>query len=194
MRVSHKLHALGFHLLQAPINNALLHLELRNAVAQQATDAVGLFVNRDPMPGAIQLLRRRQSRRAGADDSDFLPRAHFWRLRANESFREASIHNALFNLLDGHGRRVDAEHASRFARRGTNASSKFGKIVCRMKLAHRFLPAPVIDEIIPVGNQIVDRAAGMAERDAAIHAARPLRAQFVLGEVLINLEPVVHPF
>src|ERR1700693_1007989 len=33
----------------------------------------------------------------------------------------------------------------------------------------------------------------MAERDAAIHAARALCADFVVGTFLIDLKPVVHP-
>ena len=52
-------------------------LKFGNAVAQQPADAVGLFVDRDRVPGATQLLRRGQPRRTGADDRDFLAGAKF---------------------------------------------------------------------------------------------------------------------
>src|SRR6185312_13119065 len=60
------------------------------------------------------------------------------------------------------------------------------------KHADGFLPASVIHEIIPVGNDVVDWASGVAERDAAIHAARALCAEFFFGEVLVDFEPVVY--
>ena len=53
VRIGHKLHALGRHLLQPAVDDALFHLELRNAIPQQPADAVGLLIHRDPMPGAI---------------------------------------------------------------------------------------------------------------------------------------------
>ena len=54
-------HALGRHLFQAAINEVLFQLELRNAITQQATDAVGLFVDHYGVSGAAQLLGRGQS-------------------------------------------------------------------------------------------------------------------------------------
>ena len=43
VRVGDEAHALGFHLLHAAVDEVLLHLEIRNAVAQQAADAVVLL-------------------------------------------------------------------------------------------------------------------------------------------------------
>ena len=50
----------------------LLHLEIRDAVAQQSADAVGLFENHDGMAGARQLLRRGQPRGPGPHDGHAL--------------------------------------------------------------------------------------------------------------------------
>jgi hypothetical protein len=58
--------ALGLHLLHAAVDVRLLHLEVGNAVAQQAADAVVLLEHRDVVADARQLLRRRQAGRAGA--------------------------------------------------------------------------------------------------------------------------------
>jgi hypothetical protein len=43
MGVGRELHALGPHLFDAPVDQMLLHLEIRNAVAHQAADAVVLL-------------------------------------------------------------------------------------------------------------------------------------------------------
>src|SRR5262249_28069106 len=56
--------------------------------------------------------------------------------------------------------------------------------------AHGLAPAIVIDQIVPVGNDVVDRTAGMTEWHAAIHAAGALFAQPALGHWLVDLEPV----
>ncbi len=63
-----------------------------------------------------------------------------------------------------------------------------------MKHADRVLPAIAKHQVVPVGNDVVQRAAGMAERHAAIHAAGALRADVFVGELVIDLEPVVDAF
>jgi len=45
-----------------------------------------------------------------------------------------------------------------------------------MQVLRGFLPVSAIDQIVPVGDLVVHRAAGVAVRHAAIHAARRLRA------------------
>ena len=58
-----------------------------------------------------------------------------------------------------------------------------GKLLVECSTRMASLPAVAIDQIVPVGNDVVHRAAGVAERHAAIHAARALRADLLLGEV-----------
>ena len=47
-----ELHPFVAHLFHAAVDDVLLHLEIGNAVAQQAADAVGLFEDRDVVAGA----------------------------------------------------------------------------------------------------------------------------------------------
>ena len=47
-----ELGALGFHLRDAAVEVALLHLELGDAVAQEPADAVGAFEHHDVVPRA----------------------------------------------------------------------------------------------------------------------------------------------
>src|SRR5262249_28788209 len=60
---------------------------------------------------------------------------------------------------------------------------------------------PAVHEIVPLGDHVVDRAArshaadefaGVAERDAAVHAARGLVAQPLVLHVMVELLPVAH--
>ena len=108
------------------------------------------------------------------------------------AFFEGAVNNVFFDLLDGDRRLVDSQHAGGFARRRTDASGELGEIIRRVQRADGFFPASVIHEIIPVGNDVVDWASGVAERDATIHASRALGAKFFFGEVLIDFEPVVY--
>ena len=62
--------ALALHLAQPAVEVLLLHLELGDAVAQQAAGLVGALVDRDRVPGAGQLLRGREAGRTGAHDRD----------------------------------------------------------------------------------------------------------------------------
>jgi hypothetical protein len=94
---------------------------------------------------------------------------------------------------------VHAEHARAFARRGADAAGELGKIIRLVQAVERFAPEAAINQIVPFGNQIVDRAAaghaadelaGVAERNAAIHAARALFLQVGFGQVEVKFLPV----
>ena len=61
-----ELGALGPHLVEAPVEVALLHLELGDAVAQQPADAVGPLEDDDVVAGPGQLLGGGQARRAAS--------------------------------------------------------------------------------------------------------------------------------
>ena len=64
-------------------------LKLRDAVAQQAADAVVLLEDRDLVPGAGQLLRGGQARGAGADHGYALAAVNGGRLGLDAAFGES---------------------------------------------------------------------------------------------------------
>ena len=106
-------------------------------------------------------------------------------------------------VLDGDGRLDHAEHAGTFAGSGADAAGEFREIVRLVKALERFLPATAEDEVVPLRDQVVDRAAaghagndvaGVAERSAAIHAARALGAAFLVVAVNLELAPVLEAF
>ena len=65
-------HALGLHLLHAAVDVVLLHLEVRDAVAQQPAGLGLALEHMHLVAGAGELLGGREAGRARADDRDAL--------------------------------------------------------------------------------------------------------------------------
>jgi stage V sporulation protein SpoVS len=71
----------------------------------------------------------------------------------------------------------DASHGA-----GQMRPVNLGEIVGAVQIARGFLPVAAIDQIIPVGDLVVDRATVVAIGNAAIHAARRLIARRFLAQ------------
>ena len=184
-------HAFGLHHREPAIEEALLHLELGDAVAQQTADAIRLLEDGHRVAGPVQLIGRGQTRRARADDRHLLPRARGRRPRRHPALVPGAIDDRGLDRLDGHRIVVDAEHARPFARRRTQLAGELREVVRRVQPLDRRLPAVAIDEVVPVGNQVAERAALMTERNAAVHAARALRLELARRIRQIDLAPVL---
>src|SRR6516164_6269522 len=123
------------------------------------------------MPGSRQLLRTRKPRRTRAYDRDAFAAALRRQSRLDPAFPPAAVDNRAFDRLYGDRIVVNIERARRLARRRANASGELRKIVGRVQGFQRRPPLIAIDEVVPIRDQVVDRATFMAERNAAIHAA-----------------------
>ena len=190
--VGAKGHPFFAHQPQAALQRALFQLEFRNAVAQQAADAIRALEHGDRVAGAIQLIGRGQPRGSGADDRDALARARRRRLRDDPAFAERALDDRRFRGLDGDRRAVDPEHARPLARRRAQPAGELGEIVRRVQPIDRGAPAIAVHEIVPVGNQVAERTAVMAERKPAIHAPRRLILQRRFRVRQRDLAPVQH--
>src|SRR3989344_3139351 len=185
-------HAFGFHLLPAPVAGFLFEFELGNAVAQQTADAVVAFEHGDGVADAPELLRARETGGAGPDDRDLL--AGFFRgwLRLDPALVPGMVDDRELDGLDRHRIVVDAEHARALAWRRTNGAGEFREIIGRVQPLDGFRPLVAVHQVVPVGNDVAERATLVAERNAAVHAARALLFQFVVGERQHYLAPVAH--
>jgi hypothetical protein len=143
--------------------------------------------------GAAQLLRGSQSGRTTAHYRDPFAGFLLGRLGMNPSFVPGALHHAAFDQLDRDGRLIDGQHAGSLARRGTDAAGELREVVGRMQAPDGILPAAVVDEVVPIGDEVVHRATGVAEGHAAIHAAGALFALLLLGKRLVDLLPVAQP-
>ncbi len=183
MNVGDKLDAFSRHEIDAPTNKLFVELHVRDAVHQQTADPVGALVHGNQMAGAIELRCARQPRGPGPDHRNFFSRAFFRRLGANPALQEAVIDDRGFDIFNRHRQFVEPQHAAAFAGRRTNPAGKFRKIVGLVQALQSLFPQAAIYEIVPLGNEIVDRAArrhaadqlaGVTKGNTAIHAARAL--------------------
>jgi hypothetical protein len=94
----------------------LLHLEVGDAVAQQAADAVVLLEQRHVMAGARQLLRRRHAGRAGAHHGDLLAGLVLGHARLHPAFVPGAVDDRVFDRLDADGVVVHVQGAGGLAR------------------------------------------------------------------------------
>ena len=171
-----------FHLLDPALDQRLVELEVGNPVTQQAARTVVLFEDGHVVPGARELLRGRQSGRTGTDDGHLLAGPDLGRLGHDPAHLPTLVGDRVLDRLDPHRFVVDVERARFLAGRGTDAPGELGEIVGRMQHLQRLLPIATIDQVVPVGDDVVDRAGVVAERNAAIHAARSLHARLLVVE------------
>src|SRR5713101_8087703 len=143
------------------------------------------------MSGAAQLLGRGQSCGARTNDGHLFPSANLWRFGMDPALNKPALHDIFFDLLDRDRRLVDPQHTRGFARRWTNPAGEFREVVGRVQLANCLFPTPVINQIVPIRNQVVDRTSCLAKRHAAVHAARTLGSKILFRKILIDLEPVI---
>ena len=143
------------------------------------------------MSGPVEPLGRRQAGRARADDGDLLARPTGRRLRHDPSLGEAAFDDGLLDEFDGDRILVDGEYAGRLARRGTDPPREFGKAVGPVEAVERVAPLSPVDQVVEVGNDVPERTTVVAERHAAVHAARALGLDFLLARFDVDLEIVV---
>ena len=173
-----ELDALSLELLQPALDDPLLDLEVRDAEAHQAAAGLVALVDRDRVARAAQLLRGGQARGAGADHRDRAAGLDLGRLRLDPALVPRAVDDRDLDLLDrDRVALADLQHARRLARRGAELAGELREVVRRVQLDDRLAPAVAVDEVVPVRDQVPERAAVVAERHAALHAARALLAQ-----------------
>ncbi len=189
-----KLGALGPHLVEAAVEVALLHLELGDAVAQQAAEAVGPLVDDHGVAGPGQLLGGGQAGGAGADDGHRLARAHGGRHRSHPALGPGPVDDRDLDLLDGHRVGVDPEHAGRFARGRAQPPGELGEVVGGVQAVDGLAPVVAVDQVVPVGDEVAERAARCCRTGCRSPCSGwPGCAGASIGEGLVDLVPVLQP-
>jgi hypothetical protein len=188
--VAAELDPLVLEQLHAPVDDPLLELCVGHAESEQAAGRLVALVDRDPVAELVQLGGDGEAGRPGADHRDGAVRARLGRLRLDPALVERARDDGQLDLLDRDRVVVDVEDAGRLARRWADQPGELGEVVRRVELHDRVAPAVAVDEVVPVRDQVAERAALVAERDAAVHAARALVAERpVVGQ--LEVLPVV---
>ncbi len=174
MHLGPELHPLGAHLPDATVDQLFAEFEIGDAVAHQSANAVTLLEQGDGVPGTGQLLCAGQPRGAGAYDGNPLA-AFVWRhLRYDPPLFPGAIDNGAFDGFDGDRVVINVQGAGRLAGRGADAAGKFREVVGGVQHLDGLPPLALVDQIIPIGDDVIDRAAVVAKGDTAIHAAGSL--------------------
>ena len=105
-------------------------------------------------------------------------------LRHDPAFVPRPVDDLHLDLLDASTGSVlmPSTHAA-LARRRAQPAGELGEVVGGVQAIDRVAPVLAVDEVVPVGDQVAERAAVVAERDAAVHAATGLELQRVVREV-----------
>ena len=173
-----ELNTLLRHLSEAALDERLLDLEVGNAEAQETAARLVAFEDRHGMPRTVELLRAREACGPGAYDCDRASGSRRRRLGDDPALVPRAIDDRELDLLDRDGvALLDLEHACRFARCRAEAAGELREVVRAVQLVDRLAEAVAVDEVVPVGDQVSERAAVVAKRNAALHAAGALMLQ-----------------
>ena len=187
--------ALGLHLLDPAVQERLVHLEVRYPEADKAARPVVAFVDDDLVAGPGQLLGGGHPGRPRAHHGHVLGRVHAGAQGRDPAMGPGVIDDLLLDLLYGDGLVVYGEHAGALARGRAHPARELGKIVGGVQALDGVPPAVPVHEVVPVRDQVPERAAGeaVAKRDGAVHAARRLGGQVLRAHGLVHLAPVPDP-
>ena len=64
------------------------------------------------------------------------------------------------------------------------------EVVGRVQTLDGVVPVVLVDQVVPLGNQVSERATVVAERNSAVHATAGLGLEGFLRELLVDLFPV----
>jgi hypothetical protein len=159
-----------------------------------STDPVGALEHDDVVARAGELLGDGEPGRARSDHGDTLAGPHRRHVGRDPPFVPGTIDDLDFDLLDGDGVLVDAQHTRRLTRSRTQPPGELREVVRGMQPLDGILPVVAVDEIVPVGDQVPERAPVVAEGDTAVHATPRLMTQLAIVEVLVHLLPVAQAY
>ena len=192
IHVGAELHALGLHELDAALDDRFVQLHVGDAVHQQAAHPVGALEYGHGMAALVQVLGHRQAGRAAAHHGHALAGAGRGRGGVEPALGVARLDDGVFVLTHGH---AAAGHvpagAGGLAQGGAHPAGELREAVGGQQPMQRQLPLAVIHQIVPLRDQVVQRAAGghaadhharLAEGDAAVHAACRLGLLLLAGE------------
>src|SRR5438309_2600282 len=138
---------------------ALLHLELGNAVAQQAADSIVPLEDRHRVADPVELLGGGEAGRTRADHGDALPGPGDAGLWSDPAFVEPMLDDRQLDALDRHRVVVDAQHARSLARRRTEPSGPLREVVRGVQAVERLAPVVLVDQVVPVRDDVAERTA-----------------------------------
>src|SRR5215213_1467926 len=193
VRVGTELHALLLHDGDAAVDDPLFDLVVGDTVPEETPDTIVLLEDDGRVPGPVELLRSREPRGPAPDDRDLPPRPLLRRCRPGDdpSLLEGPVDDGELYLFYGHGFVVDGEDAGGLAWSRAEHPRELGEVVGLVQAVYGLLPVLAVDEVVPVGDQISQRTASVAEGHTAVHAARGLPPELLVGHRPVDVAVVL---
>ena len=127
--IADKFDAGSLHDFDPSVDDALVQLHIRNAVAQQTADSVMTFIDRYAVSAFIQVPGCRQSGRTAADDRDLLSGAYLWFFAFYQTIRVSIFNDRTFIFLRGNRFCVQPAGTGRLTQCRADPGSKFREAV-----------------------------------------------------------------
>ena len=127
--ITDKFDAGSLHDFDPSVDDALVQLHIRNAVAQQTADSVMTFIDRYAVSAFVQVPGCRQSGRTAADDRDLLSGAYLWFFAFYQTIRVSIFNDRTFIFLRRNRFCVQPAGTGRLTQRGADPGSKFREAV-----------------------------------------------------------------
>ena len=179
----------------AAVDERLVELEARDAVAQESADVRAALEDRHRPAAAPQRHGRREPGRARADDRRAPPVLRRRRARDDPAALERGVDDPLLRLAHHHRLLVELVHAGRLAERGADARRELGEVRPPREQLPGAAPVALRHGAVLVRHEVPERAPRpVAERLPAVHAAGDLLADLAVGERALDLAPVARPF
>ena len=156
------------------------------------------------MTSLIQAVRSSKARGARTDDGDPFSGADLRNAGLYIAILESGLNDGELVLMNGDRVIIHATSAGFLAERRADTSGKLWEVIGLEKTLCRIVPLVVVDLVIPLGNEVVKRAAcdcrtlakgngGLAERDTAVHAAGALFSPLLHGDGGVKLIKILDP-
>ena len=176
---------------EAAVDDRLVELEVRDAIAEQSACILASIVDSDGVALLVEASGGSQTGRTGTDDSDFLAIAlrHVWLdiILTEGVLDDGGLVLAVGCWLVLH----EVEHAGLLAERRADAAGELREVVGLGQQLIGQLPVAAVEGIVPLWRFVANGTSPVAERHTAVHAAACLQSAVITVECLLHFAEVV---
>ena len=186
-----EVNAFLLHDTDTAVDDALVQLEVRDAVAQQSASRFVLLEHSHLVTFVVELVGSSKTCRTTAHDGHFLAVASGM-FNGYISFLIGTFGDGGFVFAVGDSLACCmVQHTSLFAESRTDTSRKFREVVGRFQKFIGGLPVAAIEGIVPFRIFVSKRTCPVTERDAAVHATARLLLPVTRVQRLFHFTEVV---
>ncbi|KAH3660385.1 hypothetical protein OGAPHI_006971 [Ogataea philodendri] len=184
----------SLHQIGSSLDNTLVKLHVWNTVHQQSTRTVSSLVNRDRVPGLVQLISSCQSGRSRSNNSNLLTSSDGRWLRLDPTLLESVVNDTCLNRLDTNWCITrNIHHTGTLTRSRTDLRSELWEVVGHQKSLQSIVPSVLKHKLVPFRNDVRDWTSGitLTEWNTTVNTSGSLVVQVFLGQSARKLFPII---